>query len=69
MIAFYTAKDIPGDNSFTAPGNFFYIANEEVLNSGNVTYYNQPIAIVVAETRTLAEQATKLVKVKYINVM
>lgn len=68
VIAFYTARDIPGDNSFTPPGNFFYVANEEVLSSGNVHYYNQPIAIVVAETRALAEQATKLVKVKYTNV-
>lgn len=68
VIAFYTAKDIPGVNSFTPPGSFFYIVNEEVLSSGNVKYYNQPIAIVVAETRALAEKAAKLVKVKYINV-
>lgn len=62
IIALYIAKDIPGVNS--------YIANEDILSSGNVNFYNQPIAIVVAETSYYrTEQATKLIKVKYINVV
>ncbi|XP_075976974.1 xanthine dehydrogenase/oxidase-like isoform X2 [Anticarsia gemmatalis] len=68
VIAVYTAKDIPGINSFTPPDSFLYSANEEVLCSGPVQYYNQPIAIVVAETRHIADRAAKLVTATYKNV-
>lgn len=42
--------------------------NEELLASHKVVYFNQPVAIVVATTQTLADQMTYLVKVKYKNV-
>ncbi|KAJ2948180.1 hypothetical protein O0L34_g9988 [Tuta absoluta] len=71
VIAFYTATDIPGVNSFT-PGGFkaypVYQADEEVLCSGQVKYFNQPLGIIVAETKNVAEMAAKLVAVKYSNV-
>lgn len=67
VTAFYTAKDIPGLNSFTPNDYLFYSANEEVLCSGVVEYYNQPLAIVVACTRYIAERAAKLVHVTYKN--
>ncbi|XP_063385553.1 uncharacterized protein LOC134671625 [Cydia fagiglandana] len=69
VIAFYSAKDIPGVNSFT-PGlsNLIYQEKEEVFCSGSVKYHGQVIGLVAAETRAIAEYATKLVNVKYSNV-
>lgn len=55
-------------NSFTPADNDLYQTNEEVISSGEICYYNQPVAIVVAETRHLAHFATKLVEVKYRNI-
>ncbi|CAH0677124.1 unnamed protein product [Chilo suppressalis] len=68
VIAFYTAKDIPGLNSFTPNDSVLYSANEEVLCNGVVRYYNQPLGIIVAETRHLADRAAKMVRVTYKNV-
>ncbi|XP_026741596.1 xanthine dehydrogenase-like [Trichoplusia ni] len=65
VLAFYTAKDIPGLNSYTPNDISLYSANEEILCDGNVRYYNQPIGIVVAETHQIASRATQLVQVKY----
>lgn len=42
--------------------------NEELLCDGKVKYYNQPIAIVVAKTRAIADRAAQLVTVNYKNV-
>ncbi|KAH9639141.1 hypothetical protein HF086_018209 [Spodoptera exigua] len=70
VLAFYTAKDIPGLNSFTpidGPGGLTSV-NEEILCEGDVKYNGQPIALVVAETQNLADRAAKLVKVKYTNI-
>ncbi|KAJ8719322.1 hypothetical protein PYW08_011497 [Mythimna loreyi] len=68
VIAFYTAKDIPGINSFTPPDTPTYSANEKVLASGSIKYFNQPIGIVVAESRYIADRAAKLVEATYANV-
>ncbi|CAH0625212.1 unnamed protein product [Chrysodeixis includens] len=68
VIAFYTAKDIPGINSFILPLNFVFISSEEIFASGSVQYFNQPIGVIVAETRAIAERAAKLVEATYKNV-
>ncbi|XP_022827043.1 xanthine dehydrogenase-like [Spodoptera litura] len=69
VIAFYTAKDIPGTNTFFISMSEKYNAvNEEVVASTSVSYFNQAIGIVVAESRSIAEKAAKLVKVTYTNV-
>lgn len=68
VLAFYSVKDIPGLNSFTPPESALFSNNEEMLCDGQVKYYNQPLGIVVAETRPIAERATKLVEVKYSNI-
>lgn len=60
----YTAKDIPGLNAFT-PIDSTNIINEEALCNGDVKYYNQPIAIIVAETRQIADRVAKEVTVRY----
>ncbi|XP_072949588.1 xanthine dehydrogenase/oxidase-like [Epargyreus clarus] len=67
-IDFFTSKDIPGVNSFTPGGSIASIENEELLCDGTVKYHGQPLGIMVAETRDIAERAAKLVKVKYSNV-
>ncbi|KAM3961487.1 LOW QUALITY PROTEIN: uncharacterized protein ACR2FA_004382 [Aphomia sociella] len=70
VIGFYSATDIPGINSFTpndCPPNVPNLINEEVLCSETVKHYNQPIGIIVAETRQIAERVAKLVKINYNN--
>ncbi|XP_052742072.1 probable aldehyde oxidase gad-3 [Bicyclus anynana] len=68
VIAFYTAADIPGVNSFTPAVNLFNSSNEEFLCDGQVKYYNQPYGIIVAETQSIAQKAASLVQVTYSNV-
>ncbi|CAH2267498.1 jg22586 [Pararge aegeria aegeria] len=67
VLALYTAKDIPGINSFTVPGIQLETENEEIL-AETIKHYGQTIAIVVAVTNDLAISAAKKVKVTYKNV-
>ncbi|KAJ2951445.1 hypothetical protein O0L34_g13598 [Tuta absoluta] len=66
VIAFYSAKDIPGDNTFT-PLNIpiVVVMNEEILCSGKVLFYGQPAGIIVADREKTAIKAARLVKIKY----
>lgn len=60
VAAVYTAADIPGINQV---GN---VSVEEVLLAATeVVYHCQPIALVVAESSSIARQAAKLVKAEY----
>ncbi|XP_064073152.1 xanthine dehydrogenase/oxidase-like [Vanessa tameamea] len=68
VIAVYTAKDIPGVNSFTFPGFQLQKEDEEVLADTNIKYYGQPVAIVVATSEELATSVARKVKVTYKNV-
>ncbi|VVC98271.1 unnamed protein product, partial [Leptidea sinapis] len=68
VLAFYSAKDIPGENSYTPAGSTFYQADEEVLCEKEVKYMNQPIGIIVAENQHIADRAATLVKVLYKNI-
>lgn len=68
MIAFYSAKDIPGKNSFLVLGLIIFVKDEEVFCSDEVSYYNQPLGMIVAESTALAERAATKVKVTYKNV-
>ncbi|XP_047997895.1 indole-3-acetaldehyde oxidase-like isoform X2 [Leguminivora glycinivorella] len=72
VVAFYSADDIPGVNGFT-PGlfpkiDYLYLTKEELFCSGDVKYHGHVIGVVVAETRSIAEYAAKLVHVTYKNV-
>lgn len=67
VIALYTAKDIPGVNSFTFPGIPLQSVDEEILAT-KIKFHSQAIAIVVAKTERLATEVAKKVKVTYKNV-
>lgn len=68
VIAFYSAADIPGVNSFIPAPNIINLQNEELFCNGEVKYYNQPIGVIVAECQAIATLAAQLVKVEYANV-
>ncbi|CAG9582950.1 unnamed protein product [Danaus chrysippus] len=68
VIAFYTAADIPGRNSFVPAVNDTNKADEEVLCDGEVKYYNQPLGIIVGEYQEAVDKAVILVEVTYANV-
>lgn len=65
VIAFYSAADISGVNSFIPAPNTLNLADEELFCNGKVKYYDQPLGVIVAESQALAEQATCLVHVEY----
>lgn len=65
VVAFYTAKDIPGTNSFCDAA--FQYEPEEIFCSGLVKYFDQPLGVVVAGTSDIAKMAATKVKVLYSN--
>ncbi|XP_050550158.1 uncharacterized protein LOC118267673 [Spodoptera frugiperda] len=65
VIAFYTAKDIPGENTFTPANIPFIEVQEEILCSKEVKFHGQPAAIIVANREKTANKAAKLVKIEY----
>ncbi|XP_050685719.1 uncharacterized protein LOC126980172 isoform X2 [Leptidea sinapis] len=65
VVAFFTAKDIPGRNTFTPLELPAQESEEEILATKKISYYGQPVALIVAVDQTLAVQASSLVKVAY----
>ncbi|KAL5273913.1 hypothetical protein ACFFRR_000587 [Megaselia abdita] len=65
VISFFSAKDIPGVNSFTVVGFTLIEQLEEMFVSDTVLYYDQPLGVIVAETMDVAVLAAKKVKVVY----
>ncbi|XP_014482532.1 PREDICTED: xanthine dehydrogenase/oxidase-like isoform X2 [Dinoponera quadriceps] len=67
VIAFYTYKDVPGKNLCIAgTSQQFMLTNDEILFAEkDVLYAGQPVGVIVAETHDLANQAAKLVEIKY----
>lgn len=66
VVAFYSAKDIPGLNNFMPlrlPMHNLKV--EEVFCSDKLLYHGQPIGIILAETFDLAYKARNFVKVNY----
>lgn len=68
VIAFFDKTDIPGRNTFTPLGSNLFPTDpveEELFCSGVVQYHFQPIGVVVATSRELAEKAADLIEVDY----
>lgn len=65
VIDVITAKDIPGSNLVSAKDNMFFPEDESFFLEGEVKFYGQPIAMVVAESNSLANKAAGLVKLEY----
>ncbi|XP_025155411.1 xanthine dehydrogenase/oxidase isoform X3 [Harpegnathos saltator] len=67
VIAFYSAKDVPGKNlCIAAASQEIMLSQDEILFAEkDVLYAGQPIGVIVAETHNLANEAAKLVEVKY----
>lgn len=65
VVAFYAAKDIPGNNNYTPRDLYLQIAPEEIFCSHTVLFYGQPCGVIVANQERLASRAANLVKVKY----
>ncbi|KAJ2567685.1 hypothetical protein GGH95_004401, partial [Coemansia sp. RSA 1836] len=59
VVRVLTAKDVPGENHW----NIF--KDEEILPTGEVHYYGQPVALVIATSLKLAQDAARLVVVHY----
>ncbi|XP_037946121.1 indole-3-acetaldehyde oxidase-like [Teleopsis dalmanni] len=65
VVAFFTAKDIPGVNNVVVKESFFFPSEEELFATGAIKFYNQPIGVIVAESNALANRAAELVMVTY----
>ena len=60
VVRVFTAADIPGRNAFG-----LFLAHQPVLADTVVRYRGEPIAFVVAETRSQARRAAKKVRADY----
>ncbi|XP_052737986.1 uncharacterized protein LOC112054963 isoform X1 [Bicyclus anynana] len=68
VIAFYSAADIPGVNSYIPAPNIFNLTDEELFCNGEVKYYDQPVGVIVAECESIAKKAANLVHIEYSNI-
>ncbi|KAF6204371.1 hypothetical protein GE061_002712 [Apolygus lucorum] len=68
VVAFFTAKDIPGLNSFVLP-NDFHLELEAVFVDSVTAYSGQAVGIIVAETHAVAVEASKKVQITYSNIV
>ncbi|XP_055857003.1 uncharacterized protein LOC129919921 [Episyrphus balteatus] len=64
VLAFYSAKDIPGKNSIVDK-SFGFVDEEEIFCASDVKYYYQPLGMIVALTSSTANIAASKVKVMY----
>ncbi|XP_055623208.1 xanthine dehydrogenase-like [Toxorhynchites rutilus septentrionalis] len=64
VVAFYSAKNIPGINNFM-PLEMGAPEVDEIFCSGVVAFHGQPVGVVVAKTFELANRAAALVEISY----
>lgn len=64
---FFSAKDIPGKNSFT-PTSYLTTEPEEIfVGTGDILFYDQPVGIILADSLELANYAATKVRIMYVN--
>ena len=61
VIAFFSAKDIPGSNTFMPSKMMLVFEPEEIFCSSDVKFFNQPVGIILAVSHELANYAADLV--------
>lgn len=59
VVAIYTAQDIPGENQVGG-----IIQDEALLADGHTLFIGEPLALVIAETKTLAKKTFSKIKVE-----
>ncbi|XP_014254822.1 xanthine dehydrogenase-like [Cimex lectularius] len=64
VIAFFSAKDIPGKNTFVQPAPNV-LEDERIFVDGRADYAGQAVGVIIANTHTTAINATKKVKITY----
>ncbi|KAG8328694.1 hypothetical protein J6590_104002, partial [Homalodisca vitripennis] len=64
VVAFFSAKDIPGANIFT-PKHAVIPENEQLFADKNIQFAGQSVGLVVAVTQELADAAADLVQIQY----
>lgn len=71
VVAFFSAKDIPGKNlCISAADKLQFLQQDELLfGEKDVLYAGQPVGVIVAETHNLAIKAAKLVKITYSDIL
>ncbi|KAL7051324.1 hypothetical protein ACKWTF_004429 [Chironomus riparius] len=65
VIAFYSAKDIPGSNNFMPIKMDPSTEIEEIFCASQIRFHHQPIGVIVAESSQIANRSSELVKVFY----
>ncbi|KAL4715641.1 hypothetical protein ACJJTC_006220 [Scirpophaga incertulas] len=66
VVAFFSAKDIPGKNSYLSQRLPAQLFPDEIFASKRIKFYDQAIGMIVAESEKLANRAALLVRVKYV---
>lgn len=67
VVGFFSAENIPGDNSFIPLRNSFLSESEVIFLEldSEVLFYGQPCGMIVATTLALANSAVNLVEIVY----
>lgn len=65
VVAFYSAKDIPGQNIIIGAPILFFVEDEELFVDGRVKYHGQPAGVIVATSFNLALKAASVVQIYY----
>ncbi|KAG8312527.1 hypothetical protein J6590_020448 [Homalodisca vitripennis] len=64
VVAFFSAKDIPGENTFTPRPQFYLPSNELLFADKEIQFAGQQVGIIVATTQELADKAAELVLIR-----
>ncbi|XP_054283338.1 xanthine dehydrogenase-like [Macrosteles quadrilineatus] len=67
VVAFFSAKDIPGINSFVSTDTPNIAQKEQLFVDGEILYAGQAVGVIVATSQQLANYAAARVKVTYTN--
>ena len=65
VVAFFSAKDIPGTNNFMPMKMMPGTEEEEIFASSIVRFHHQPVGVIVAESLELANEAAEHVTITY----